>query len=430
MMPEPELSARRRAHGGRLLRRRDIAERLVSLETLRRAKVVEPDGASAGTLGDVVVAFDGEDRYPPVTGIIVAVGGRQAFAPIADVARLDRAGVTLARPVSTLAGFERRRGEVALVADVLGRQLVDVDGVKVLRAHDVFLAPVGGRLRLVAVAGGKTPRGVPRVERLVDWAAVQPFGEPGSQLRFRVPHEGLHRLRPGKLAEVLEHLDRSARDELASTLSPATVADALEEMEPKTTEAFLRESPPARAASLLAAMEPDEAVDALRDLDYLDANQILAELPPETSRRLTELLGYPEAMAGGFMTPTLAIAHLDDTVAQVRQKLVGLQEHREDLDAVAVADEAGRVVGDVGLFDLLVADPGTLVRDLLDGADPITVRADAFLDEVVDRLREARSRSIVVVDEDEHPLGRILADDVLDALKEGGLKARLPWLLH
>ena len=130
------------------------------------------------------------------------------------------------------------------------------------------------------------------------------------------------------------------------------------------------------------------------------------------------------------MTPTLAIAHLDDTVAQVRQKLVGLQEHREDLDAVAVADEAGRVVGDVGLFDLLVADPGTLVRDLLDGADPITVRADAFLDEVVDRLREARSRSIVVVDEDEHPLGRILADDVLDALKEGGLKARLPWLLH
>ena len=46
------------------------------------------------------------------------------------------------------------------------------------------------------------------------------------------------------------------------------------------------------------------------------------------------------------------------------------------------------------------------------------MRADAFLDEVVARLHEARRRSIVVVDEDIRPLGRILADDVLDALKE------------
>ena len=428
MTPEPELSARRRAHGGRLLRRRDVAERLVSLASLRRAKVAASGGA--GGLGDVLVGFDGEDRYPQVTGIVVAFDGRQLFASIGDVARLDRAGVTLARPVSTLTSFERRPGEVALVADVLGRQLVDVDGVKVLRAHDLFLAPVGDRLRLVAVAGGKGARGVPRPERLVDWAAVQPFGEPGSQLRFRVPHEGLHRLRPGKLAEVLEHLDRSARDELASTLSPATVADALEEMEPKTTEAFLRESPPERAAALLAAMEPDEAVDALRDLDHLDANQILAELPPETSRRLTELLGYPEAMAGGFMTPTLALAHPGDTVAQVRHGLGDLRGHREDIDAVAVLDEAGRLVGDIGLFDLLLADPPAAVGDLLDDAEPVTMRADAFLDEVVARLHEARRRSIVVVDEDARPLGRILADDGLDALKEGGPKARLPWLLR
>jgi Mg/Co/Ni transporter MgtE len=92
--------------------------------------------------------------------------------------------------------------------------------------------------------------------------------------------------------------------------------------------------------------------------------------------------------------------------------------------------QTGRLVGDIGLFDLLLADPAAAVGDLLDDAEPVTVRADAFLDEVVARLHEARRRSIVVVDEDIRPLGRILADDVLDALKEGGLKARLPWLLR
>jgi hypothetical protein len=62
-------------------------------------------------------------------------------------------------------------------------------------------------------------------------------------------------------------------------------------------------------------------------MERLEADAILAHLPAEVARPLTDLLGYPETMAGGFMTPTLAIAHLDDTVAQVRQKLVGLQEH-------------------------------------------------------------------------------------------------------
>ncbi|MDA8266692.1 MAG: hypothetical protein M0T79_15390 [Actinomycetota bacterium] len=59
----------------------------------------------------------GERTSAQVTGVVAAVDGRQIFAPIGDVARLDRAGVTLACPAPTLAGFERHPGEVALVAD-------------------------------------------------------------------------------------------------------------------------------------------------------------------------------------------------------------------------------------------------------------------------------------------------------------------------
>jgi CBS domain-containing protein len=388
-------------------------------------------------VADVVVRWTGSEPYPLVTGIVLQLGDRQVFQPVANILRLDAKGVTVRQVDSAAAGFERREGELRLVQDVLGRQLVDVDGVKVLHAEDLFLAPVLGRLRLVGVAGGPRPwlarllpgaTGEPR--RLVDWSAVHPFGDPGSELRLQVPHEGLRRLHPGELADLLEELDQPARDELTTALDPGAVADALEEMEPERIEDILRDAPPKRAAELISAMEPDEAVDVLRDMERAEADAILAHVAPEVARQLTDLLGYPETMAGGFMTTALAKPALTATVADVRRELAEQRAHSADIDSVAVVDQEGRLVADLSLFELLVADDSTPLSELVPDTRPVTIHPEAFLDEVVDRLTEARASSVVVVDPEGRPMGRVLADDVIDALKEGGLRLKLPWLFH
>jgi Mg/Co/Ni transporter MgtE len=95
-----------------------------------------------------------------------------------------------------------------------------------------------------------------------------------------------------------------------------------------------------------------------------------------------------------------------------------------------VVDENGRLLSDLPLFDLLVADDSTPLSELIPDTRPVTVHPEAFLDEVVDRLTEARASSVVVVDPEGRPMGRVLADDVIDALKEGGLRLKLPWLFH
>jgi CBS domain-containing protein len=410
---------------------------LIPLSRLRQLAPVDESGRGAGRLADVVVSWNGSDAYPPVTGLVLQRGDEQVFHPISTVVRIDAQAIVV-RPVAAAdSGFIRREGELRLVQDVLGRQLADVDGAKVLRAEDLFLAPVLGRLRLVGVAG--SPRSLlarvvstwkPDSERLVDWSAVHPFGDPGSELRLQVPHEGLRRLHPGELADLLEELDKPARDELTTSLDPGAVADALEEMEPERIEDILREAPPERAAQLVAAMEPDEAVDVLRDMERLEADAILAHLPTEAARQLTDLLGYPETMAGGFMTTTLARARPEETVQEVREHLRQLREHGADIDSVVVLDDQGRLLADLPLFDLLAAEDETRVGQLLADTTPVTVAPEAFLDEVVDRLTEARASSVVVADPEGRPLGRVLADDVIDALKEGGLRLKLPWLFH
>ncbi|MHB8393867.1 MAG: magnesium transporter MgtE N-terminal domain-containing protein [Candidatus Dormibacteria bacterium] len=407
------------------------------LSRLRSLSPVDEGGRGAGRLVDLVVRWNGSDPYPLVTGLVLQRGEEQIFQPIASVARLDAQAVVVKDLGTQAAGFIRREGELRLVSDVLGRQLVDVDGVKVLRAEDLFLAPVLGRMRLVAVSGG--PRSLwarvvaswqPDSRQLVDWSAVHPFGEPGSELRLQVPHEGLRQLHPGELADLLEELDQPARDELTTALDPGAVADALEEMDAERIEDILRDASPERAAQMVAAMEPDEAVDVLRDMERAEADAILAHLPTDAARQLTDLLGYPETMAGGFMTTTLARASEHDTVAQVRENLREQRAHGADIDSVAVLDADGRLRADLPLFDVLVAADDTPLSDLLNDTSPVTIHPEAFLDEVVERLTEARASSVVVVDGQGRPMGRVLADDVIDALKEGGLRLKLPWLFH
>jgi len=236
----------------------------------------------------------------------------------------------------------------------------------------------------------------------------------------------LRRLRPADLADLLEDLGRPERQLLISLLDPDAAADALEEMEPEELEKVLRDAPVERAAELLARMEPDEAVDALRDLPDEDRRGILEVIPAPRAAELSRLLGYPEGVAGGIMTTNLVVLSLDDTIEHARRKALEHQEN-QDLQGVVVVDAERRLVDDLPLLDLLAAAPEDLVRDVIGPPSPGTVLPEADLEEVVEQLTANRGSSLLVVDLQGRPLGRILADDVVDALVESRGSRRWPW---
>ncbi len=439
--PAPVLS-RRRQRTQRILATRAVAESIVSLAGLLRQPVRNQAGAEIGDLVDVVARWADGQTYPPVTGLLVRVGRRMAFVDAGAIDTIEHRQVTLRTAKLDLRDFSRRPGEVTLARDVLDHQLVDVDGVQVIRAADLYLAEVLGRIRLVGVdvsiqsllrrLGPARRRSRPTPERVIDWAAIAPFGDIGSgppEVRLRSAHGGLHRLRPGELADLLEDLQRPAREALLDALDPEEAADAIEEMDADEVRNLLRDVDPVRAASLVARMEPDEAVDALRDLSHDEREDLLEQMPVERSRELATLLGYREDRAGGIMTTALVVVGREDTVGSVLARLAELTDHRHDIDAVAVVDEEGRLVKDLPILDVAVAGAGVRVGRLGDDGDPVTISPDADLSEVAERFVEARRLSMVVVDEDRRPLGRILADDVVDALLPAKGRLHLPrWM--
>ena len=456
-LPSNPLRTARRQQ--RLLATRSLRDHLISLAGIVNGPVLNHQAEEVGTVVDVVARWDGQEPYPPVTGLVLRVGRRVAFVSIDQVADVTHDRVQLRTSRLDVREFARRAGEVMLGKDVIDHQLVDIDGVQVIRAADLYLAwmpsvPTGAAaaaagagagsgaervLRLVGAdvsvqtllrrLGPKRWRGRPTPERVIDWSNIQPFAGEVRAVKLRSTNVGLHRLRPGELADLLEDLGRSGRQELLASLGPEMAADALEEMDPEELGALLRETPPEQAAELVANMEPDEAVDALRDLDEDEREELLEHMDDERREGLTELLEYREDTAGGFMTTSLVNVTPDDRVASVRDRLRAEIDHRGDIDAVALVDESGCYLGDISLYDLAIAGDDQRLRELLEHTDPVTVTADADLRLVASQLIEGRRSSVVVVDDDGHPIGRILADDVIDALLPERGRFHFPRLL-
>jgi CBS domain-containing protein len=431
------LRARYEQRSERLTTLRHVRAALVSLAGLIGKPVINQSGQQIGTVADVVARWDRDQRYPPVTGLIARVGRRRAWLPIDAVEDFGSDRIRLRTARLDLRDVARRPGEVELARDVVDHQLVDTDGARVIRASDLYLARVAGVVQLVGVDVGFNSllrrlgparfRSRPTPEKVIDWASITSFGSqrgPGGKLQ--AAEHGLQRLRPGELADLLEDLGRTERRDLLAQLTPEQAADALEEMQEEELVQLLRESDTAEAAELLGRMEPDEAADGLRELDPGEQEKLLAAMPAQARDRVAILLGYSERTAGGIMTTLLVVASPVETIVQVRDRLRANREHDEDLAGVIVLGDDGRLLDDLTMTELFLAAEEVTVDELIGPPWPVTVTPDADLEQIAERLVETRHSSVVVVDDEERPLGRILADDVLDMLVPDRSRFRFP----
>jgi hypothetical protein len=413
-------------------RLKELTGSLVSVAGLVGKQVQNQEGQELGKVVDLVCRWDSDETYPPLTGIIIKVGGRRVWIPIDNIDHIGRDQVWLGSARLDLRDFKPRKGEVRLYREVSDHQLIDVDGARVVRASDLYIAEVSGKNRLVGIDVGLKPllrRLVPSKlnlaatpDSVIDWATIQSFGGQGGkkELKLSANRQELRRMRPGELADMLEDLGRVERRELLSALTPELAADALEEMEPNEVEAILRESSPYEAAKYLARMEPDEAADALRDVDRKLRDELLNALPSENAQKVKSVLMYDETTAGGIMTTTLLTSPSSATVGEIKKRLKSSGSDPYNLKAIVIVSTKGKLLYDLPMVELLLAKEKQTLKELMKPPATITVLPQAPLREVAERLIESRAISIVVADEKERPLGRIIADDLLDVILPSG----------
>ncbi|HLY93832.1 MAG TPA: CBS domain-containing protein [Gaiellaceae bacterium] len=405
------------------------APRVVHVSLVAGGELRDGSGAKLGRVDDLIVRL-GEDEYPPVTGVLATVAGRQVFVPAEAVEEIADGHVTMHAVRLDLRPFERRPQEVLLKKDVLDRQLINVDGARLVRSNDIALARLEGWYRVVGVdvgLRGLLRRLVPRTfagsvgtSSFLDWASVEPFTGHVPTVRLRVPHPKLARLHPAQLADLVEQASHREGEEILDAIEsdPELEADVFEELEAQHQVEFVEDRSDAEIAAMLARMEADDAADLVAELPEERRDDVVQLLPLVQRRRVRALLGYDPATAGGLMSPEYVCVYSQATPAEALDRIRHSQASAEALGWVFVMNTSKRLNGAIALVDLLRADPNARLGEIAE--PPQRVRPDADLEEVARLMTDFDLTVIAVVDEDERLLGVITVDDVLELVLPRG----------
>jgi CBS domain-containing protein len=409
--------------------------RVLHLSFVLGGALRDADGERLGSVDDLIVRL-GETGYPPITGCLVSIAGRRSYVPAEQVADIDDGAVTLRKARLDLRRFERRPEEVLLGKDVLDRQLINIDGARLVRANEIELARLEGWWRVIGVDTG--PRGglrrlLPKrigshvaAGEFVDWASVEPFVGHVPTVRLRVPHPKLAKLHPAQIADLVEAASHREGEEIMQAVGKddrELEADVFEELDEHHQIEFIQERSDRDVAAVVARMAPDDAADLIGELDEARREAVLALLPAARRTKVRALLGYDPAAAGGLMSPDFICLYRHATVAEAWERVRASAVPDELLTTVFVMDSHRRLEGGVSLGALMRAEPDQDLRELARRDIPSLV-ADADLEEVARLMADYNLTCAPVVDQQQRMIGAITVDDVLEVMLPKGWRRR------
>jgi CBS domain-containing protein len=394
---------------------------ILHLSLVTSGDLTDANGSRLGRVEDLVVRLH-ETEYPPISGAVAKVARRLVFVPAERIREIEHGGIALADARLDLQPFERREGELLLREDLLDRQLINVDGARLVRANEIEIARVEGWWRVVGIDVSPhsllrrlLPRAVaPRVVGVgdfLDWASVEPFTGHIPTIRLRVPHPKLARLHPAELADLVEAAPHGQGEEIIAAVhhDPELEADVFEELGDEHQLEFAGDRDDREVADLVARMETDDAADLIAQFDDERRARILTLLPHVQRRRLRALLGYEPLAAGGLMSPEFAAVYAQASAGEALDRVRRAASPSDALQWVFAINTRHRYRGAVSLADLVRAEP-----DLIRHRRCVT--ADAGLEEIVRAMTDYDLTIVPVVDEDERPIGIITVDDVLELI--------------
>ena len=399
--------------------------------------ILDLEGERVATLKDVIVRL-GEDDHPPVAGFVARYRRRDFFLPRWRISDFGQSGVRLNSDILDLRPFMRRDGEVLLTRDVLDKQLIDVDGKRVVRVNDVQIIEAANEWRVTGAdvsLTGLWRRLAPHFLRsdrpveVIDWADVGYLATDAATVQLKSSRGKLARLHPVEIARLAEAFSYQQGAEIVESLDDETAAETLEEMPAQRQAQILGDMDEERAADILEYMSPDEAADVLGDLPEEKAEDLLNLMEDEEQSEVAELLPYADDTAGGLMTTEFVTLPRDLTVSEALARLRDMAETPNMIYYlyVVAAEDSWRLIGVIALRSLILADPSAPLQNVM-RRDLQVAHPDDDASEVAQKVAEYNLLALPVVDEAGEILGIVTVDDAIEILLPKDWRQRLPKL--
>ena len=405
--------------------------------------VADVDGERVGQLEDLIATLRHDIPHPEIVAIVVKRAGGRIALPLSCVAVLIAPGIALTVAASDMAPYQPGERDVYLMRDVLDKQIIDTNGVRVVRVNDLEIKRVNGhfyvanvdvgglgllrRLGLARVAqrvAGRLGRELP--PGVISWDDVEIIAH-DQPMRLKVPGDRMTELHPADLAEIVSDLTRAESGKFLASLDIETLADTLEEVEPDFQAHLVETMPDEKVADVLEEMAPDEAADLLAELPEERSQELLELMEDDEAEDVRRLLTYPEDTAGGIMTTEYIAIGPNLTAEETISILRASGNEPETMNYVYVTDAENHLVGVFSLADLVLAQPDTPVTVFMH-ARVVSVGLRASQDAVAQAIAKYNLLAVPVIDDENHLQGIVTADDALDKIIPTAWKKRLPRL--
>ncbi len=408
---------------------------------LQGKKIVDREGNVVGKLIDLSLR-PGESLLE-ISRIVYTsnILGEKVILPMSSICSID-SEIRLDVARDEIPPGKLSEKELLITETILDKQIVDIDGLKVVRVNDVLLAQVKKSLCLVAVDVGfkgilrrlgfsELSRGL--LEKLpnhiIPWSYIDPLDPSLRGIHLKISRKTINDLHPADIADILEDLNNRDRLLILDSLGEETAAETMEEMNPDVQATMVKQMESGDVAGILENMNPDDAADLLGMMPENKASEVLNLMDEEEAKEVKELMRYSDRSVGSLMTTEYIAVSSDCSVPEI---FVGLRRSGQEIDMiyyVYVLNVQGQLLGVISLRDLLLSDPAQNAGDVMK-KEVISVLPTARVEEVTNLLSKYDFLSVPVVDQDGKMLGIVTFDDALDEIIPEDLKKRLPWNYH
>jgi len=400
-------------------------------------EVFGADGDAIGVIKDLIISTAPSGQNDPnqqlVLGIKLKIKKETGFYSFSTF-RVVKAREMISVTCSGLIELDNDviANGLLLVENMLDKQIVDLNGRKLVRVNDVRLATLPTGTFVVAVdigiEGLLRRIGIPipvkralslfRIKiptKYILWDDVQAIDFSNLNIKLSKSYAKLHTLHPSDLADILEDLGKKSSTSVFSALDEEKAADVLEEMETQTQIHIVESLPVNKVADVLEKMPADEVADILDEIEDEKAELLLKEMDSESSQEVRELLEYPDNSAGALMTTDVLSFKSELTVDEVIKELRIKKPEPSELYTLFVTEKNDELVGTFDLRDLVVAQPETTVSQIMK-TEPVFLYDYQKIDDIAETISKYNLLAVPVVDRDNLLQGMVVVDDVVEDL--------------
>lgn len=323
-----------------------------------------------------------------------------------------------------------RKYSYLLSKHLLDRQIVDINGKKLVRVNDLRIAEIAGELRVIAVDTGIMALGrrlgveklfkdtykflkMKPADSLIMWDNVESLEMVNDNLKLSVPYKKLSKLHPADLADILEEMDINYRKKVFESLDENLAADTLEEIDPEIQADIIESLSQSKTSEVLDNMPNDEIADILDEVDEEVAERILLNMEKDDADQVRSLMLYEDETVGSIMNKDFISFNINITVGETIELLREIKPEEEVMHYIFIVDEEEKLQGVISLRDLIMADSSCKIKDIM-STEVISIADGDYIEDAIEIAVKYDLLSLPVIDKNKKLCGIIIMNDIVE----------------